>query len=112
MNQSIKSALLSALIFPGVGQISAGFKKRGWIIILANCVFLYLIMSEIIQQVYNTIDRMKKSGMVMDIENISNSTSAQVGFSDNTYLNSLLVILIISWFCSIIDAYWLGNKKP
>ena len=112
MKQSFKSALLSALIFPGVGQISAGFKKRGWFIILANCVFLYLIMSEIIQRAYSTINTMQKNGVAMDIESISNSTSAQMGFSDNTYLNSLLVILIISWFFSIIDAYWLGNKKP
>ena len=111
MKQSLKSALLSALIFPGVGQISAGYKKRGWLIILANCVFLYLIMSEIIQLAYSTINTMQKNGATMDIESISNSTSAQMGFSDNTYLNSLLVILIISWFCSIIDAYWLGNKK-
>lgn len=50
MQQSVKAALLSGLIFPGVGQISLGYKKRGWSIILVNCILVYLIISNIIQQ--------------------------------------------------------------
>lgn len=111
MRKAIKSALLSALIFPGVGQISAGFKKRGWFIVLANCVLLYLLMNEIIQLAYSTINTMKKNDVVMDIETISGATSNQIDFSDNSYLNSLLIILIISWVFSTIDAYRLGNKQ-
>jgi len=111
MQQAIKSALLSALIFPGLGQISAGYKKRGWLIILINCVLLFLMISEIVQQAHNVIITMQKSGIALDAEKISNTTSELIGFSSNSYLNSLLIILILSWGYTIFDAYRIADKK-
>jgi len=110
MKKSIKSALLSALIFPGLGQILAGYKKRGWLIILINCVLLYLMISEIVQQAHDVINSMQKNGIALDVEQISNTTSALIGFSSNSYLNSLLIILIISWAYAIYDAYHISGK--
>lgn len=110
MNNSIKAALLSALIFPGVGQISTGDKKRGWSIIGINIVLLYLIISEIMQKAYSLINEMQKSGAAMDIESISNKTAGLAGFSENTFLNILLMLFIIGWIVSIVDAYRLGKK--
>jgi len=111
MQQAIKSALLSALIFPGLGQLSAGYKKRGWLIILINCVLLYLMMSEIVQQAYNVINTMQKRGIALDVEKVSNITSSLIDFSSNSYLNSLLIIIIISWGYAIFDAYRIPGKK-
>jgi len=111
MKRPLKALLLSALIFPGIGQISMGYKKRGWFIIAVNGVLFYLIISDILQRAFKVIDEMQKSGQVMDIELISKTTTGMTGFSDNVYLNSLLLILVISWLFSIIDAYRCGVKK-
>ena len=110
MNKSVKAALLSAFILPGVGQISLGYKRRGWLILAANVVFLYLIISEIMQKAYSIIDEMKESGAAMDIETISSKAAEMSGFSDNTFLNVLLMLFIIGWFISIVDSYLLGKK--
>lgn len=110
MNMSIKAALLSALIFPGAGQISLGYKKRGWLIIGANIVFLYLVISEIMQKAYSIANEIQKSGAAIDIELISTKTSGLVSFSDNIFLNVLLLLFIIVWISSIVDAYRLGKK--
>jgi len=110
MNQSVKAALLSGLIFPGVGQLSLGYKKRGWLFIGASLVFLYFIISEIIQEAYSVIAEMQKNGAVIDVEKISNATSGMVSFSNNAFLNVLLLLLIAGWVISIIDAYRLGKK--
>lgn len=111
MNQSVKAALLSALIFPGVGQISLGYKKRGWLIIGCCGVLLYLIISEIMQKAYQVIAEMQKNGSAMDIESISNTTSQLTGFSDNMFLNVLLILVIVGWVISMVDAYRLGKKE-
>ena len=107
MNKSVKAALLSGLVFPGVGQLSIGYKKRGWLIIF---VFLYLIMTKIMQQAASIVEKMQTSGVALDIESISNKTSELVGFSDNSYLNTLLVLFVLGWLISVIDAYFLGTK--
>lgn len=110
MNNSIKAALLSALIFPGVGQISAGYKQRGWIIIGVNVMLVFLIIREIMKKAYTVIAEMQKSGSPMDIESVSNATSKLAGFSDNIFLNILLILLVIFWLYSIFDAYRVGKK--
>ena len=110
MNKPMKAALLSALVFPGVGQISIGHKKRGWFIILLNSIFLYMIISEIIKQASSLVEKMQKSGVALDYESISNKTSGLVSFSDNYSLNILLMLLIFGWIVSVIDAYILGKK--
>lgn len=110
MNQSVKAALLSGLIFPGVGQISIGRKKRGWFIIFGNGILLYLIISKVIQQAKSIVEKMQENGAVLDIESISKQTTELVGFSNNSSLNTLLVLLILGWFVSIIDAYLLAKK--
>ncbi len=110
MNQSTKAALLSGLIFPGVGQISVGHIKRGWFIIAVVCLYLYLIISEIIHKMYSAIAEMQESGAAMDTEAVSKMTSDVMSFSANTYLNVVLILLIVTWIVSVIDAYILGKK--
>ena len=106
----MKGALLSALVFPGAGQISIGHKKRGWFIVVVNCMFLYMMISEIIEQASSLVEKMQESGVALDYESISNKTSELVSFSDNSSLNILLILLILGWIASVVDAYVLGKK--
>jgi len=110
MNQAVKAALLSGLIFPGVGQVSLGQKKRGWLIIAAHLLVIFLIIQEVLLKANNIIAEMQKNGSAMDIESISNATSGMVNFSDNAYLNSLLILFLFGWLVSIFDAYRPGKK--
>lgn len=111
MNQSVKAVLLSALIFPGIGHISAGYKKRGWIIVTLTIALIFLIIRESIKKAHKVIAEATKNGHAVDIEAISNVTSGLSGFSDNLFLNSLLILLVILWIFSIVDGYRLPMIK-
>lgn len=111
MNQPVKAALLSGLIFPGVGQISLGHKKRGWLIIATHLLVIFLIIKEVLLKANDIIAEMQKNGSAVDIESISNVTSGMVNFSDNAYLNILLILFLFGWLVSIFDAYKLGKDK-
>jgi len=104
MKKSIKAALLSALIFPGVGQLATGKKTKGWGFIVSTLIIVYLMISEIIKKAKQVINDMQESGVAINTESVSQATSQMNGFSDNTYLNMLLVTFIIIWLLSIIDA--------
>lgn len=110
MNQSTKAALLSGLIFPGVGQIVTGKKTRGGFFVGFTVVILYLLISEVITKAYPVIETMQKKGIAIDAESIAKATSDLTGFSENLYLNSLLIIFIITWFVSVVDAYLVVKK--
>ena len=111
MKRPLKAFLLSALIFPGVGQVSMGYKKRGWLIIIANAVLLYLVFNEILQKTFQVVEEMQQTGQALNTEIIIKTANEMVGFSGNVYLNTLLLVFIISWLFSIIDAYRCGVKK-
>jgi hypothetical protein len=109
MRQSTKAALLSGLIFPGVGQISTARKKRGWIFVALTIFNTYLILHEVITKAFEVVETMQKSGVEIDVESISNATSGLSSFSDNIYLNTLLITLIVIWLYSVFDAYFIDK---
>ena len=110
MNHSVKAALLSALVFPGVGQIVNGY-KRGWAFVIAVSVLLVLIISKLVQQALMVLEEMQKQGTPVDVNEISKLSSELVSFSDNVFLNSALILLILTWLVSVIDAYRTGKIK-
>lgn len=111
MSKALKAALLSALIFPGVGQLSAGEKKRGWFIIAVSILFLYFIVSQLLQKAHLAIAEMQNKGIVMDMESISNVSAKLSRFSDNPMLNILLISFVVFWIYAVLDAYQAGRKK-
>lgn len=110
MKPATKATLLSTLIFPGAGQLSLGYNRRGWIIIAVTVAILSLIIRGALQKAQQIVEEMQRNGTVMDIESISNAAAQASGFTDNLLLNSLLIALILLWIFSAIDAYRLGQK--
>lgn len=109
MRQSIKATLLSAFIFPGVGQLSNGYKKRGWFFIGSSLIITILLISEIIAKATEIVNDMQKNGLSLDASVLESKVSEAVSYSDNFYLNSIFIAFIIIWFVSLIDAYRTGS---
>jgi len=110
MNQPVKAALLSALVFPGVGQIVNGHVKRGWTFVAIVAVLLVLIISKLMQQALLVLEELQKKGAAIDINEVSRISAEVVSFSDNLFLNITLLLLMATWLISIVDAYRAGKK--
>ena len=111
MRQAIKAALISGLVFPGLGQIIIGEKKRGWIIAGITLASFIVMINQAIQRASELVDKLMANNQMPDIEAISKLSEQATQFSDNTFLNSLLVIIFICWIFGTIDAYRAGDKK-
>lgn len=110
MKTSVKAALLSALVFPGVGQIVNGYKKKGWAFVISTVTLLVLIILKLVLQALQVIDEMHSRGVPVDANEISKLSSEMFSSSGNILLNSLLLVLITTWLVSIVDAYISGKK--
>ena len=110
MTQGMKAALLSALVFPGVGQISVGKKQKGWAILISFLVLLGLLVMRLVQKAQQVLEQMQQQGLTIDVDNISGVTNKVVSFSDNAVLNTLLIIVILIWLVAIVDAYLTADK--
>lgn len=108
MKKSLKGALLSGLLFPGVGQFWLKHRVRGMALLIAVCGSLAVIVAKVVQQALALLERIESEGGAVDLVAIVNS--AQASSYGDSAIKCATWVLIVSWIVSIIDAYLLGRK--
>ena len=108
MKRSSKAALLSGLIFPGIGHIVLKQYLRGSVLMLFALVALSVIVTKIYQRALTIVDRINSGDIPVDTgaiaEMVSNSTSGADSFIENI----AVIVLGACWLIGIIDSYRLG----
>ena len=108
MKGSSKAALLSGLIFPGVGHMVLKQYLRGSVLMLSALVAFSVIVTSVFQRALTIVDRINSGEIPVEsgaiAEMVSNSTSAADGSIENT----AVIVLVACWLIGIIDSYRLG----
>ncbi len=111
MKNSLKGALLSGLVFPGIGQFVQKNYIRSIALILPSTAGLIIIGVKLYRQtltILGTIDL--KSGAIDMTETINTLSQASAASSSVLY-RCMLILLMICWTIGTIDAYMVGRKK-
>ena len=108
MKRSSKAALLSGLIFPGIGHIVLKQYLRGSVLMLFALVALSEIVIRMYQRALTIVDRINSGDIPVDTgaiaEMVSNSTSGADSFIENI----AVIVLGACWLIGLIDSYRLG----
>lgn len=110
MNNSLKGALLSGLIMPGLGQVVLKRYKRGVVIMLTVLVSLTVIIVKAVQQALVILENIELEGGAIDMSTISNAATQASTGSGSLVFNLLLLLIIVSWIIGTVDAYRIGRK--
>jgi len=111
MKKSVKAALLSAFVYPGMGHFY--LKKHAMFAVFA-CAFsvpLYFIISEILAKAERVVEQIKNGEIPLDIAAISESLSSSTVGVDSQEFNIKIYVLVVIWLIGIIDSYRLGRTK-
>jgi len=100
--------LLSALILPGLGQISLKRYKAGVAIITLSVFSVYQLMSIAVQQANIAVNTIMAQGGAMDITSISHA--ANQAASNNTLYDFYFWLIAACWLFSLIDIWRTGRK--
>ena len=108
MKRSSKAALLSGLIFPGIGHIVLKQYLRGSVLMIFALVALSVIVTRIFQRALTVVERINSGDIPVDTgaiaEMVSNSTSGGDGFIESI----AAVVLVACWLIGIVDSYRIG----
>jgi hypothetical protein len=108
MKRSTKAALLSGLIFPGIGHMVLKQYLRGSILMLSALLALSVIVTMATKRALTVVDSITSGEIPVEAgaiaELVSNSTSGADGFIENT----AVIVLGACWLIGIIDSYRLG----
>lgn len=108
MDQATKSALFSLLLFPGSGQIYLKRYTRGMAFLVpaaaATLVLAWMIFQVVMTMFREAVSKAAGAGGVL--------RSMEQGFRaiDMNLALWLLILILLLWISSTIDAYRLGKK--
>ena len=111
MKKSTKAALLSALVFPGMGQFH--LKKYIPGVVLAGSAFagLYFLITKTLERTLHRVDEIQSGAAPLDSAAISALLLKQPAGTEAQLLNAATAVLIIAWLMSIVDSYRIGRAQ-
>ena len=111
MNKSAKSALLSGLVFPGIGHLMLKQYRRGSILILFALTASTVIVTVAVKQALTVIDRVSLGDIPIDAGTIAVLAADSTSHSASVTVNISMILLGLCWLFGIIDSYRLGIKQ-
>lgn len=109
MNKPLKAALFSAFIFPGSGQLLLKKYLSAAFFAFFTCIGLYLLLSDLLSRTHEILDKIQSGEVTANIASITELVHLQLA-STTASLSPALIILLITWLVSVVEAYRVGRK--
>jgi TM2 domain-containing membrane protein YozV len=110
MKSATKAALLSGLVFPGVGQMYLKRFGRGLLFMIPVLLGVALIVAMAAAGAMESLRAIQAQGGQVDSNTLT--ALAQSHAKDTTgSFQAILWVMIFCWLFAIIDAYRLGSKQ-
>lgn len=111
MKQSSRAALLSGLVFPGLGHITLKRYLRGAILILGALAALSVIVNSAYQRALTIVDRINSGDIPVESGAISEMVTNSTSGAGDLVENIAVIVLGACWLFGIIDAYRIGVEQ-
>jgi hypothetical protein len=111
MKKSSKAALLSGLIFPGIGHFFLREYLRGLSLIVLSLLALSVVVTRSYQQASLIVDQIASGNVPMESAAIAQAVSNSTTAADSLLDNAAVFVLVACWLAGIIDSYRLGASK-
>ena len=108
MKRSSKAALLSGLIFPGIGHMVLKQYLRGSVLMLSALVAFSVIVTRVFHRALTIVDRINSGDIPVETSAIAEMVSNSTNGTDSFIENTAVIVLGACWLIGIIDSYRLG----
>jgi len=111
MTKSNKAALLSALVFPGVGHFF--LKKYISATVLAGAAFggIYYLLATMVERALQITAKIQTGEIPINVTGITELVSKQSTGAEAQLQNIATAVFTICWLIGIIDSYRVGRAQ-
>ena len=110
MRYSIKAALLSGLVFPGVGHLYLRRWQRGFLLAAGAAVVSYFLVSVAVNSAMDIAGKIEGGDVPLNAEEISALVS-QASQTNEQSTDIATMILLALWAIGIVDSYREGRAR-
>ncbi len=108
MKKSIKAALLSGLVFPGLGQLYLKRYGSALLMISASVALIYFTLSYLFRNAMEVVGEIDRGELAGDLASITQRVSEQTQSSSGLVSLGLAALLVL-WVFSIVHAHKSGK---
>jgi hypothetical protein len=108
MSKSLKAALLSALVFPGVGHFVLKKHLQGSLLSGISVVCLYFLLMAIVDIAQRLSEKIQSGEVPFDVTKITQLVSQQLAGSDGQLVNIASLLFMICWIIGVTDSFRIG----
>ena len=108
MKKPLKAALLSGLVFPGIGHLYLGSRLRGFPLLAMALAALSVIFTIAYRNAQLVVGRILSGDVSMEFGAITQAISESTSAADNMVNSIAIVVVVACWLAGIFDSYRLG----
>ena len=108
MKKSSKAALMSGLIFPGIGHFFLREYFRGSVLVVLSLAALSVVVTSAYQHALLIVDQIVSGDVSMEAGAIAQAVSDSTTTADSLVENAAVFVLVACWLAGILDSYRLG----
>ena len=112
MKRSTKAALLSGLIFPGIGHMYLKRYVHGVMLSVGSASAVYFIVSVAVTTAFEVAKKIQSEsgGVALDMGAITDLVSQQSSGAEHP-TNIAMIALVVFWVTGIVDSYRQGRAQ-
>jgi hypothetical protein len=110
LTQAIKGALLSGLVYPGLGQISLKHYLRGCAFLMAATLGLVAAVVQASRMALAILENMDLGRGPIGLDQILQASHQAVAEASTIRFKIAIVLILVSWVVSTVDAFLLGRR--
>lgn len=110
MKKSTVAALLSALVFPGAGQLLMKRYFRGLILASVAIAALYALAVGVVERAKSITDKLIAGDAPIDAAAISEMVAGSTAGSETLSLKIATLALTAAWLLAVVDAIFIGRR--
>ncbi len=111
MSKALKAALLSALVFPGLGHFSLKKPLPGFLLSGTSLFCLYFLISAMLTIANDLTTQLQNGEIPFELIALSEQISNQLTANNGGLINFVSLILLILWLVAIADSFRLGRLQ-
>ncbi|HEY6131801.1 MAG TPA: hypothetical protein VIV27_07265 [Halioglobus sp.] len=110
MKKATKAALLSGLVFPGVGHLYLKRWIPGLLLIGVAGYFVYSISSDVMGITMDIVQQIESGAVSSDIDTINQLVSQQLSGREQA-MNMATMAFAACWVVGVVGAWWQGRAQ-
>jgi len=109
MKRSTKAALLSALVFPGLGQFLLRRHVRGCLFLLIMALAVFVLGHHVLALADAIVAELNSGALPFDP--VAITARIEAGDAGQSSASVASWIALLCWLASVADALWLGRQE-